>query len=152
MKKETLKKSWLAAAIASAAIISAIFLYALLVETISRLTPLKPPLTGAAAAAAKYALYLAGVGAVVSLRLIRPALQTRKDNAAEALAALVKEAVITAAICEVPAFAGLLLFFLAGCYWDFYLLASFSAALELYFFPRYQFWEEKIRNGYGLTL
>ena len=46
----------------------------------------------------------------------------------------------------------MILFFLTGGYWDFYLLAIFSAGMELFFFPKYKDWEEKLRNGYGLTL
>jgi hypothetical protein len=49
----------------------------------------------------------------------------------------------------VPALAGLVLFFLTGAYWDFYLLAAFSAALEVIFFPRYSRWEEKIASECG---
>lgn len=149
MKKEALRKAWLAAAIAAGAIISAIFIYALVVEIVSRAGSFKAPVTGTAAAAVKYALYLLSVGAVFSLRVIRPAMEARKETAAQALTALVKEAAVTAAVCEAPAFAGLMLFFLTGGYWDFYLLASFSAALELFFFPKYRVWEEKIRNDYG---
>ena len=152
MEKEELRKAWLAAAIAAGAIISAIFVYALIVEIMSRAASFKAPLTGAAAAAVKYALYILGTGAVFSLRFIRPAMETRGGTASRALTALVKKAVVTAAVCEVPAFTGLLLFFLTRGYWDFYLLALFSAALELFFFPKYRDWEEAIRNGCGLYL
>ena len=149
MKKEELRKAWFAAAVVTGAIISAIFIYALVVEIISRTPSFRAPLTGAAAAAARYALYLLGLGAVFPLRFIRPALTARGGTASQALSALLKKAVVTAALCEVPAFAGLLLFFLVRAYWDFYLLAVFSAGLELFFFPKYREWEETIRNGYG---
>ena len=152
MKKEALKKAWFAAALVTGAIISAIFVYAMVVETASRMLSLKAPVTGTAAAAVKYALYILGVCAVFSLKFIRPAMGAGGKTAAEALTALVKESAVTAAVCEVPAFAGLVLFFLTGGYWDFYLLAMFSAGTELFFFPKYAVWEEKIRNGYGLTL
>ena len=152
MKKEDLRKAWRTAAIVTGVIISAIFMYALVVEAASRALSLNAPFTGGAAAALKYVLYILGAGAVVSLKFIRPAMETRKDTAAEALAALVKEAVVTAAVCEVPAFAGLMLFFLTGGYADFYLLASISAAAELFFFPKYRVWDEFIRNGCGLTI
>ncbi len=152
MKKEELKKAWLAAAIVTGAIISAIFIYAIVVEIISRTSSFKAPLIGAAAAAVKYALYILGVGAVFSLRYIRPAMEKRGGTASHTLSALLKKAVLTAAVCEAPAFAGLMLFFLTSGYWDFYLLAVFSAGLELYFFPKYREWEETIRNGCELSL
>ncbi|MFA6433959.1 MAG: hypothetical protein WCW52_04625 [Elusimicrobiales bacterium] len=150
MKKEELRKAWLAAAVTTVAVISAIFIYAAVVEIIGRAAYFKAPVSGAAAAAVKYALYFLGTGSVFSLKFIRPAMEARRGTAAEALSALVKEAAVTAAICEVPAFAGFVLFFLTGGRWDFYLLASFSTVMQLFFFPRYPVWEEKLRAEYGL--
>ena len=152
MKKEDLRKTWLIAAVISGAIIGTIFIYALVVEAVSRTMPLKPPLTGPAAAAVRYAFYIAAAGAVFALKFIRLAMGTNAGTALETVRGLVKQTIVTAALAEVPAFLGLMLFFLAGGYWDFYLLAAFSAVMELAYFPKYRTWEEKLRNGCGLTL
>ena len=151
MKREDLKKAWLTAAVISGAIISAIFVYALVVEAVSRALSFKPPLAGPAAAAVRYAFYIAGAGAVFALKFIRPAMESRGGTAPEMTKALIKQAAVSAAVGEAPAFLGLMLFFLAGGYWDFYLLAAFSTVMEIAYFPKYQVWEEKLR-GRGLTL
>lgn len=151
MKKEDLRKAWLAAAVISGAIISAIFVYALVVEAISRMMSFKPLLTGTAATAVRYAFYIAGAGAIFALKFIRPAMEAKGGTAPEMAQALVKQAGVSAALCEVPAFLGLMLFFLAGGYWDFYLLAVFSTVMEIAYFPKCPAWEEKMR-GHGLTL
>ncbi len=147
MKKEELRKAWLTAAIASGAIISAVFMYALVVEAVVHFIRFTPPVTGAAAAALKYGFYFLGASAVFALRFIRPAMEARRDAARQ----MVAQALVAAALYEVPALAGFMLFFLTGGYWDFYLLAAFSTAMEIINFPRYRLWEEKARNTYGLA-
>jgi hypothetical protein len=146
MTKEELRKAWLTAAIVSGATISVVFVYALIVEAAARFVRFTPPVTGAAAAALKYGLYFLGVGAVFALRFIRPAIEARKDSAPGPARRLSTQAIVTAALCEIPALAGLMLFLLTGGYWDFYLLAAFSTAMGIFYFPRYRLWEEKARN------
>ncbi len=75
MKKEDLRKAWITAAVISGAIISAIFVYALVVEIISRILSFKPLLAGPGAAAVRYAFYIAGAGSVFALKFIRPAME-----------------------------------------------------------------------------
>jgi hypothetical protein len=152
MKKEELIKARRTAAMISAAIISAVFLYAAVVEAVSRFAAFSPPVTGTASAVLRYALYFLGVSAVLALRFVRPAMESRRNASPDAAARMLAQAVVTSALCEVPALAGFMLFVLTGGYWDFYLLASFSTVMELINFPTYREWEDKIRNGCGLTL
>jgi hypothetical protein len=151
MKKEELRKAWLTAAIASGAITGTIFIYALVVEAVARFVRFTPPVSGSAAVALRYGLYLLGVGAVFALRFIRPAMEARNNSAPDSARYMGARALVTATLCEVPALAGFMLFFLTGGYWDFYLLAAFSTAMEIIYFPRYRRWEEKARNAYGLV-
>jgi len=147
MRKEDLRKAWLTAAVINGGIISAIFVYALAVEAVSRSMPFSPPLTEPIAGAVRYAFYILGAGAVFALKFIRPGIEDRAEPPGKAVRALIRRTVITAAVGEIPAFLGFMLFFLAGNRWDFYLLAAFSAATEFAYFPKYRIWEEKTRNG-----
>ncbi len=151
MKKEELRKAWLTAAIASGAVISAVFIYALVVEAVVRFVRFTPPVTGSAAAALRYGLYFLGVSSVFALRFIRPSMEARKNEVRGAARQMSAQALVTAALCEAPALAGFTLFFLTDGYWDFYLLAAFSTVMGIIYFPKYRIWEEKARNTYGLV-
>jgi hypothetical protein len=59
---------------------------------------------------------------------------------------LSKISTVSAALCEVPAILGLVLFFLSGSTEDFYVLLFISLALFVLFFPRYANWEEWIES------
>lgn len=150
MKKEEIKRMWLAATLVCSAIISVIFLYAVIVELTSRYAAFKPALSGRPAALLKYAVYMASAASVMALRFIKPFFEAKKAAPAGTLKALLGFSVITAALCEIPALTGLVLFFLAGYYWDFYMLALFSVIMELFYLPKYAEWEERIRNAHGL--
>jgi F0F1-type ATP synthase membrane subunit c/vacuolar-type H+-ATPase subunit K len=55
---------------------------------------------------------------------------------------LVRTAVITSALAEVPAILGLALFMLSGLCGDFYALFALSIALQALYFPRLDGWRE----------
>ncbi len=148
MNAEKIKKSYLAAAVSSGGIVSAIVLYTVVVELLFRMGH-KPPLVPPAAYAAKYALYIVGAAALAALRLVPAALDTRKATPEEAVKSLTLLAIVKAALCELPAVAGLIMFILTGFRADFYLLIVFSLGLEVYHFPRLQQWEERIRGDFG---
>jgi hypothetical protein len=148
MEKDLLKRSYTAAALAAAGITAAIFIYAVVVEVLRR-GGFKPPLAPPASYAVKYGLYIMAVG---TLRLLKVAgrLDVKKPGPVETVRILVLLALIRAALAEVPAICGLILFILTGAYADFYLLLAFAAGLELYYFPRLGAWEERIRGDFGL--
>lgn len=149
MNPERLKKAYLSAAIAATGIIFAIVLYTVLVEFLRGSGAHKPPLAPPAAYAAKYALYIAGLSALAALKLMSAKLGAKMPTPEDTLKALTTLAIVKAALCEVPAVAGLVLFLLAGFRADFYLLVVFSLALEIYHFPRLGQWEERIRGDFG---
>lgn len=148
MTRELIKKSYLAAALSSAGIIGAIVLYAVVGEVLARAGH-KPPLLPPAAYAVKYAVYILSIASVFALRFAAARLDARRATPEAALKALTARAIVTAALCEVPAVAGLILFILTGYKADFYLLLIFSAGLEVYHFPRLRLWEERLRTDFG---
>lgn len=148
MNAETIKRSYLSAAVAAAGIIGAIIFYAVVAEILSRLGH-KPPLAAPAAYAVKYALYLLSVSALLAVKLASARLDVKKATPEETLKALTVLAIVKAALCELPAIAGLILFVLTGYKTDFYLLLTFAAGLEIYHFPRLARWEERLRTDFG---
>ena len=64
----------------------------------------------------------------------------RAEGAAAQAGRLITTAVITAALAEVPAILGLVLFMLFGLRGDFYVLLALSLALQAFFFPRLDGW------------
>jgi len=148
VREEDLKKACGKASLVSGAVIGAVFLYALIVEAAARCYGLTPPLTGAAAAAARYVLYFCGTVPVFAVRFVRRLLEAR-GTAPGPVWTMAAQSTAAAALCEVPALAGLVIFFLTGGYWDFYLLAAFSIVMEIYHFPRYRDWAERAGRLYG---
>jgi hypothetical protein len=145
---QQLKKSYLAAAVSAAGIIGAIVFYAVLVELLRHLGH-KPPLVPPAAYAAKYALYILSAVSVFLVKPVAARLAGGQPTAEAAVKALTAQAIITAALCELPAVCGLILFLLAGYRADFYLLLVFSAGLEIYHFPRLARWQERLRSDFS---
>lgn len=148
MNAERLRKSYLGTAAASAGIIGAIVLYTVVAEMLARMGH-KPPLVAPAAYAAKYGFYVVGLAALTLLKSASARLGARKATPEETIKSLTILAVSKAAICEVPAVAGLVMFLLTGFRADFYLLVVFSLALEVYHFPRLGQWEERLRADFG---
>lgn len=144
-----LRRTRVTAVLISGAVTAGIFVYVFIVEAVSRYIKLTPPLSGEAAVAARYGLYFCGVLPVFALKFIRPAIKARVSVYGPA-STLLAQSIAAAALCEIPALMGLVIFFLAGAYWDFYMLAAFSAVMEFVNFPRQGAWEEKARNEYGV--
>jgi hypothetical protein len=79
---------------------------------------------------------------------MRRVLLTRPPGADErsAAARLSRCAVITNALAETPAVLGFVLVLLNGLYLDFYVLAAVSILLILLYFPRYEAWDEWVKQ------
>ncbi len=148
MNAAALKKAWLSAAIAAGGIIMAIVFYAFAAEAL-RMMGYKPPLTPPAAYFLKYAFYLIGLSAIAVLKIVAAKLEVKKASPEETVKALTIMAIVRAAVCEVPAISGFLLFILTGYTLDFCLLLVFSIGLEIYYFPKLSQWEERIRGDFG---
>ncbi|MCX5791360.1 MAG: hypothetical protein NTY45_03955 [Elusimicrobia bacterium] len=148
MDKATLTKRYLTAAAAAGGIIAAIVFYTLIVEFLKH-RGYTPPLVPPAAYVLKFALYLTGASALAALKLAGRAEAVKKPTPGETILLLTRLALLRAAVCELPAVSGLILFILTGYYWDFYLLAAFALVLELANFPRPGAWEERLRSDFG---
>jgi len=148
MDAEAIKKRYLTAVIAAAGIITAIVIYTVAVEALCR-GGYKPPLTPPASYLATYAFYIAATAALMAVRLATRVMDEKKPTLEGTVKLLTKLAIIRAAICEVPAVCGLILFILTGDRRSFYLLIVFAAALEVYYFPRLAAWKERLRGEFG---
>lgn len=143
-----LKTAWLAAAAASGGITAAILLYTVFVEVLAA-RGYRGPLAQLLAGPFKYVLYAVGALALPVIKLAGRKLTAKLPTPEETIRALTTAAIVRAAAAELPAIAGLLLFLLAGLRADFYMLAVFALALEIYNFPRLGAWEEKLRGDFG---
>lgn len=85
------------------------------------------------------ALVEAGVIGLVRRALLA---RSRVEGAAAQARRLITTAVVTAALAEVPAILGLVLFMLSGLSGDFYALLALSLALQAAYFPRLDGWRE----------
>lgn len=148
MDQDALKKAYTTAAVVSGAIISAIFMYAVVGELL-RHFGIRPLLQPPASHAVKYALYILSVSSLLVVKLASARFAQRRATREETLKALVTGTIVTAAACEVPGVCALLLLLLTGGYADFYLLLAFAAGLEAWHFPRLSRWEERLRAEFG---
>ena len=99
----------------------------------------------------RIALYDPDERAVAALPLLKLAgrFDVKKAGPEETVRNMVLLAIVRAALSEVPALCGLILFILTGASADFYLLLVFAAGLEIYHFPRLGAWEERLRGDFG---
>jgi len=142
---ENLKKAHQMALTLNASIIGTLIIYAIVVEIIRKQFA---PFTGFGGLPDKtlirYLFYGIVVVNIFVIRFLRNTMlrKSSSDDTQSLIRKLFRSAVITAALCEVPALLGLLLFLLAGSIRDFYQLAGLSFILVFLHFPRYGNWEE----------
>ncbi len=96
----------------------------------------------------RYAFYALGLLQIFLIKFIRETFTKSVTTVDEKtlISHLNKISTMSAALCEVPAILGLVLFFLSGSTKDFYVLLFISLALFVLFFPRYTNWEEWIKS------
>ncbi len=148
MDRERIKKSYTAAAIASAGVIGAIVIYTVIAEVL-RHTGYRPPVVPPAAYPVKFAAYLVSASTFPVLKRLNALLSGKAATQEETLTQLTRLAIARAAVCELPAVSGLILLLLTGFRADFYLLILIAAALEVYNFPRLPDWEARLRGDFG---
>ena len=96
----------------------------------------------------RYAFYALGFLQVFLIKFIRET-ATKSITTVDAkilISHLQRMSMISAALCEVPALLGLVLFFLSGSAQDFYVLLIMSFVLFIMYFPRSKNWEEWIKS------
>ncbi len=134
----------------NAAIIATLIIYAIVVEIIRRQFA---PFTGfveiSDITTIRYLFYGIVVVNIFIIRVLRNMMlrKSSTDDAQSLIRKLFRSAVITVALCEVPAILGLLIFLLAGSIRDFYQLAGLSFILVFLHFPRYGNWEDWTKNA-----
>ena len=92
----------------------------------------------------RVALWTAAMVEAGTIGLVRRALlaRSRGEGAAAQAGRLITTSVVTAALAEVPAILGLVLFMLWGLSGDFYALFALSLVLLAVYFPRLDGWRE----------
>jgi hypothetical protein len=122
--------------------VASVVIYAVAVELLrTRLGP-GGAAPGVPADLLRYAFYLLAGVEGLAIPFVRRAVEALPGDRASVPARLRTGAVAVAALAEVPAVMGLVLFVLAGRRWDFYLLAGWSLLLQLRHFPRRERWAE----------
>ena len=92
----------------------------------------------------RYAFYALGLVQIFVIKFIRET-ATRSITTVDSkvlINHLQRVSIISAALCEVPAILGFVLFFLSGNTADFYVLLIMSFVLFVLYFPRYTNWED----------
>jgi len=133
------------AAIICGAMAASTVLYALVVAVISAFqAPFWGFAPGAQPSILRSALWTTALVEAGLIGLVRRALlaRSRSEGAAAQARRLITTAVVTAALAEVPAILGLVLFMLWGLSGDFYALCALSLALGAIYFPRLDGWRE----------
>lgn len=151
---DPLKKAYKANAMIGAGMIASLFIYAVMIELIRG--QLRPFAGFARFPDLEMLRYLFFGLALLQIALIETLRRTLlrigpSDDGQTLIRKLGTSAVVTYALCEVPAIYGLVLFFLGGLYRDSYLLLAYSLALLLIYFPRYARWEEWMRSSSRLS-
>ena len=140
-----LETAYRIAAIICGAMAASTVLYALVVAVISvSQAPFEGFAPGAQPSILRTALWTLALAEAGLIGLVRRALlaRSRSEGAAAQGRRLITTAVVTAALAEVPAILGLVLFMLAGLRGDFYALLALSLALQAFYFPRFDGWRE----------
>ena len=130
------------------AITGSLFVYAALVEVLSRTNAVEAG--PASPEAVRWAFYAIAVSMVFASHVVKAFMLrgARAGGVDELLARLTTANVVTAAIAETPAILGFVLFFISRRYYsDFYILALISLYLLVRHFPRYGQWERMIRES-----
>ncbi|UCG50971.1 MAG: hypothetical protein JSW58_12320 [Candidatus Latescibacterota bacterium] len=136
------------AALINVSMVVSLFIYAGIVEFLNIGAQSFAPMTGLDIP--RYVFLVGGLVFIPVARLVRAnLLQRSPDEPLETLLVkLSRAAVVTGAICEVPALLGLVLFFIGGQRVDFYLLCAVSAGMFIVYFPRLSRWKDWLGRAY----
>ncbi len=151
MKEHTddLRKTYHTAVMVNAAVIGTLIAYAVIIEIIRKqLAPFQGFMEITNFSVLRYIFY--GI-AVINIFIIRMAgislLRKRISDEFEIIRLqLLRSSIVTAALCEIPAILGFILFLFVGSVRDYYQLAGVSFILVFLHFPRYGKWAEWAKN------
>jgi len=144
-----LKKTYNVAFVVNVAIVGTLILYAVVIEILRRqLAPFQGLTEISNVSLLRYILYGIAILNIFLIRIMR-GLFLRKPSSEEfhlLRFKLLQTSLVTAALCEIPALLGLILFLLIGSLRDYYQLAGVSFILVFLHFPRYGNWEAWMKN------
>ncbi len=133
------------AAMIYGAMMGSVLLYAVAVEVVNFS---QAPFSGFAARTmdpmVRYSLWGVALLQIILIALVRRSLLAKSagPSTAASVAKLITVAIVTAALAEIPAILGLVLFMVSGLRADFYGLLTLSLALLATWFPRLESWRE----------
>jgi hypothetical protein len=136
------------AAMIYGAMMGSVLLYAVAVEVVNFS---QAPFSGFAAKPmdpmVRYSLWGVALLQIILISLVRRSLLAKSAGPASAapvasVAKLITVTIVTAALAEIPAILGLVLFMVSGLRSDFYGLLTLSLALLATWFPRLESWRE----------
>ncbi len=146
---DDLRKPYRTAVIVNAAVIGTLIAYAVIIEIIRKqLAPFQGFVEITNFSALRYIFYGVAVANIFIIRITGVSL-LRKRNSDEfklIRLQLLRASVVNAALCEIPAILGFILFLLVGSVRDYYQLAGVSFILVFLHFPRYGKWKEWAKN------
>jgi hypothetical protein len=140
---ENMRQQHRKTAIIAGAMMIALAFYAILVLAIDfRLIPIvRPTLQGFGGS--REGVLILGLIVFIGIRSSRKTILKR--NPADDAKTLVNKfrtvTIITFGLCEIPALAGMILFFLGSPVKDFYVLTLYSLTLMVLYFPKYRHWQ-----------
>lgn len=148
-----LKKAHQMSAVIHIAFMATLVIYILIVEILrGSLQDFRRSTESINLAWVRYIFFALGLAQIFFIRFMRETLSRgmTSANARVLIAHLNRISILSSALCEVPAFLGLVLFFIGSSTRDFYVLTFISVVLFVLYFPRYPNWEEWIRNRASL--
>lgn len=152
---DELKKAYRIVVIIGIAIVVSVFAYAVVVEYIKAT---QKPFKGFApfpeVEILRYLFFGLAAMQFFLIRFIRGFILSKKDMTAQftqgkpsvSIQQLFVSSIITFALCEAVAIYGLVLFFIAGNFIDFYIFLIISLIYFAIYFPRYSQWEEGVKK------
>ncbi len=147
--REELRRSHRTVSVIGIAIIASLFVLLVVVEVLrAKAGPFRGFVSLPAIATLRYIFYGLAVIEVVATRLLQGILLRRSpgDDVKGTALKLVRTAVVTLSLSEVPALLGLVLFLLGGLNKDFYALLGVSLVLIFMYFPRLGSWEDWVER------
>jgi hypothetical protein len=123
-------------------LMGSLLIYLLLAEVVFRSMDLSPsPGAGDAFGSLRYVFYGVAVLLILFIRRFPAWLRSGADiPEPERSTRLLQTAILTSALCEVPAILGLVMVLLTGSHRDFHYLLFLSLVLFAFYFPRRSFW------------
>ena len=152
MFEKELKKYYKLATIISYAVLVIVLIYAIVIELFRNMgISLEPLLEPQAALLAKIAAFFMVASIFIIIKQVsKTKLKEESNKTPEAfLQNIFFVDMIKAAIFEVPAFIGFILFFLTGAYAEFYILSAFSVILVISNFPKAENWTKELRRRFN---